>query len=447
MTINKIATESNRSECDVLVIGGGPAGSTIATLLHEKGWRVSLLEKDQHPRFHIGESLLPMNLPILERLGVSEPIRSIGVLKYGAEFGGAQEYPGKRQTIYFRNAMDKNHPYAFQVRRSEFDHILLQNCAERGVDARQGVCVQDVVFRPGETNLVQAHDGRQALHWEARFVVDASGRDTFLSRKLKLKQKNPKHQSAAVFGHYKNVARRAGSDAGNIGIYWFEHGWFWVIPLRDGVTSVGAVCWPEYLKTRRSDLDSFLQQTIALCPEVAERMRDAVACDEIRATGNFSYLAKRMSGQGYILVGDAFAFIDPVFSTGVYLAMNSACLGAEAVDRCLRNPAQAEAVLKDFERRIQRGLRTVSWFIYRFTSPAMRRLFMNPRNTLRIEEAIISLLAGDIFRDTPIRFPLALFKGIYWLTSARLSALSWRAYRRRKHSVACSGGTTSQDPI
>ena len=439
------AVETQQQQlCDVLVIGGGPAGSTIATLLHERGWQVCLLDKDQHPRFHIGESLLPMNLPILERLGVSEQIKAIGVVKYGAEFGGAQEYPGQRHTIYFRNAMDKNHPYAYQVRRAEFDHVLLQNCISRGVEVRQGMRVQEVVFRSGQRSLVRASDGQQTRHWEPRFVVDASGRDTFLAGQLKLKQKNPKHQSAALFGHFRQVQQRPAQDAGNIGIYWFEHGWFWMIPLRDGVTSVGAVCWPEYLKTRRTDLATFLQQTIALCPEVAARMQQAVPCDTIRTTGNFSYRARRMGGEGYLLVGDAFAFIDPVFSSGVYLAMNSACLGAETVDHCLRDPARAPILIKQFERRIRRGLQTVSWFIYRFTSPAMRQLFMHPRNTLRIEEAIISLLAGDVFRKTPIGFPLTVFKGIYWLVSARLAALSWHAYRRRKYNAQVSHGDSEQ---
>ena len=243
--------------CDVLVIGGGPAGSTAATLLREMGWRVVLLEKDRHPRFHIGESLLPMNLPILERLGVLEQVRSIGVRKLGAEFGGADGGVGTRQTIYFRNAMDKAHPLAFQVRRSEFDEVLIRNAATRGVEVHEGTRVTRVEPRGKgrDHSVVDAQDeGGQLLRWRARFVVDASGRDTCLARQLGLKRKNPRHQSAAVFGHFRNVERRSGEDAGNIGIYWFRYGWFWMIPLRDGVTSVGAVCWPEYLKTRSGDL-------------------------------------------------------------------------------------------------------------------------------------------------------------------------------------------------
>jgi len=433
---------------DVLVIGGGPGGSTIAALLREKGWRVTLLEKDRHPRFHIGESLLPLNLPILERLGVLEQVKAIGVVKYGAEFG-VEHGADKRQTIYFGNALDKGHPYAFQVRRSEFDHLLLRNSAIKGVDVREGIRVQEVGFQHDATALISAVDeGGERRQWRARFLVDASGRDTFLARKLDLKKKNPKHQSAAIFSHFKHVVRRPGRDEGNIGIYWFEHGWFWMIPLRDGVMSVGAVCWPEYLKTRKTDLETFLWDTIKLCPPVFERMQQAIRCDEARATGNYSYRADRMYGDGYLLVGDAFAFIDPVFSTGVFLAMNSAVLGAEAVDACLRDPARAAPHLRHFDRRVRYGIKTVSWFIYRFTSPAMHRLFMAPRNVFRIEEAIISLLAGDIFGKTPIALPLALFKAIYLATSAAALPRAWVAYRRRKRNVALAftGGTTSQDP-
>jgi flavin-dependent dehydrogenase len=447
MTDNRNAPLERDLHNDVLVIGGGPGGTTIATRLHQQGWHVVLLEQDHHPRFHIGESLLPMNLPILEQLGVLEQVRAIGVVKHGAEFNPA-ETPGQHQTIYFRDALNKEHPYAFQVRRSEFDHLLFQNCAAKGVAVYEGVKVQDVQFRPGQTSLVHTVDEQgQVRVWESRFVVDASGRDTFLARKLGGKRKNPRHQSAAIFGHFRNVTRRPGNDAGNISLYWFQHGWFWMIPLRDDVMSVGAVCWPEYLKTRRVPAAEFLQQTIALCPDIQARMQAAAAVGEVRVTGNYSYRNDRMYGDGYLLVGDAFAFIDPVFSTGVYLAMNSAVLGAEAVDTCLREPARAARALARFDRQVRYGIGVVSWFIYRFTAPAMQELFMAPRNVLRIQEGITSMLAGDLFRRTPITLPLLAFKMVYYLTSALRFSRAWAAYQRRRLNAALtfSGGTTPQD--
>lgn len=439
---------SSRDEgSDALVIGGGPAGTTIATLLKEKGWRVVLLEQDHHPRFHIGESLLPMNLPILERLGVLDAVRQIGVIKYAAEFTvGQAEH--RCQPFYFSNAVDQSHPYAFQVRRSEFDAILFRKCVANGVDAREGARVRDVTFRPGQTHLVEAVDeAGQPQTFETRFVVDASGRDTVLSRKLGLKRKNDAHQSAAIFGHFENVVRRPGRDEGNISISWFEHGWIWMIPLQGGVMSVGAVCWPAYLKTRKTSPDEFLWQTIKLCPPVWARMKEAKLVDKARATGNYSYKSTRMYGDGYLLVGDAFAFIDPVFSTGVMLAMTGGIFGADAVDAYLRDPQASKKLFESYDRRIRRGIRTVSWFIYRFTSPAMQELFMAPRGVFRIQQAIISVLAGDLFRNTPVAVPLALFKAIFYLTFVLNFSRAWAAYRRRRQNVAVEfrGGTLPED--
>ena len=432
---------------DVAVIGGGPAGSTVATLLQEQGWRVALFEKERHPRFHIGESLLPLNLLILERLGVLEQVKNIGVIKYGAEFSA----DGKQsQTIYFANAIDKQHPYAFQVRRAEFDHLLLQNSAAKGVQVHESVRVKDLDIRTDQPSLIHLIDEQNREQtWTARYVIDASGRDTLLARKFGLKCKNNKHQSAAIFGHFTQVDRRAGKDEGNIGVYWFPHGWFWMIPLRDGVMSVGAVCWPEYLKTRRCSPAEFLWQTIQLCEPVRQRMPNAQLIGEARATGNYSYRATHSYGDGYLLVGDAFAFVDPVFSTGVFFAMNSAELAAEAVNAWLHQPATAKRHFKRFDREVRRGINIVSWFIYRFTSPVMQRLFMAPRNAFHIKEAIISMLAGDLFRNTRIQKPLLMFKIIYGIASLANFSRAWIAYKRRKRNVSelFTGGTTAQDQI
>ncbi|MFO1154419.1 MAG: NAD(P)/FAD-dependent oxidoreductase [Rhodospirillales bacterium] len=442
---------ASESVSDAVVIGGGPAGTTIAILLKEKGWRVTLMEQDRHPRFHIGESLLPMNMPILENLGVLDEVRRLGVPKYGAEFCPG-DHPGEPEIIYFANAFDKAHPFAYQVRRSEFDQILYRNARAKGVEAHEAVRVKDVSFGAGADNTHVVHtidDGGVARDWRTRFVVDASGRNTFLSRKLNLKKKNPDHQSAAIFGHFDNVLRRPGRDSGNISIYWFEHGWFWMIPLYDGVMSVGAVCWPEYLKKRTCSPEEFLWQTIRLCPQVAARMQNAAFVDKARATGNYSYTSKQMYGDGYILVGDAFAFIDPVFSTGVLLAMTGAVFGAEAVDAYLRDPSAAAPLFRRYERKMRQGIATVSWFIYRFTSPAMQELFMAPRNVLRMQEAITSVLAGDVFGSTPLRMPLAAFKAIYYFTYMMRLSQAWRAQKRRRQSVGVryDGGTLPEDRL
>lgn len=416
---------------DVLVIGGGPAGSTMGAFLAMRGRRVLLLEKDRHPRFHIGESLLPMNIPIFERLGVRAEVEAIGQYKSGAEFNAPGRDPVR---YYFREAMRASPPHAWQVRRSEFDNVLLRNSARKGVDVREGVRVRDVRFPENAPVEVDATDENgNALTYRARFLVDASGRDTFLADKFASKQRNPAHNSAAVFGHFADVTRREGEDAGIISMYWFEHGWYWMIPLQDGAMSIGAVCWPYYLKSRKKPVDEFLLDTLRLNPLLWERVQNARLLAPAQATGNFSYQSDRMFGDRHMIVGDAFAFIDPIFSTGVFLAMNGAERGADLVEAFLRDGRISTASRRRYEKETHKTLKTFSWFIYRITTPAMRRLFMGPRDFLGLRQGMVSFLAADVHGRTPIRFPLFVFKLIYFFTSAQLwrETLAWRRQYRR----------------
>lgn len=420
--------------CDALVLGGGPAGSTISALLAEKGWHVEVLEKDPHPRFHIGESLLPHTLPFLKRLGILGEMEKIGLKKYGAQVI-SNDY-NKSLTFYFSKAIDKSQPYAFQVRRSEFDEILLRNSQSKGAIVHEGMKAIGVGFHHNGSSEIQALDTNgDTFTWEARYVVDATGRNTFLPSLLGIKQRNPHHNTVALFSHFENVERLGGKDEGNISIAWFDYGWLWIIPFRDGTTSVGAVCWPSYLRTRTTDLDQFLWATIALCPPVAERLKKAKLTMPTTVTGNYSYQASRMTGSGYIIIGDAYGFVDPVFSSGVHLAMNSAMLGAEVVDAYLKNNPEFETIRLNFERTVQKGLKTFSWFIYRFTQPAFRYLFLFPRNTFRMEEAILSILAGDVFRDNIPTLPIWFFKLLYYIVSILNLRSNVLASRLRKQGV------------
>jgi flavin-dependent dehydrogenase len=436
-------------DCDVLVVGGGPAGSTVSALLAEKGWRVTLLEKDHHPRFHIGESLLPFNLPIFERLGVLDQVHAIGIKKPGADFNSGMEVSGHHQ-FHFSFALDPSQPYAYEVKRSEFDHLLLRNSAAKGTQVIEGVRVTRVEF-PKDGDPVAHTVDEQGVQrtYTSRFFVDASGRDTLLAGQLKLKKKNPHHASAAMFGHFQNVDRREGEYEGNISVYWFEHGWFWMIPLKDGTMSVGAVCRPAYLKQRNGSVPEYLLQTIAAGhPEMKHRMRNAVLIDGVaRATGNYSYQSSRMRGDRHIMVGDAYAFIDPIFSSGVLLGMNSGVLGSEAVDAWLRDDPDAERLFRRFETMVRRGVKTFSWFIWRFNSPGMRSLMLHPGNPLRVQEAVTSLLAGDVFRDIGARSRFWLFKFFYYMFSVKHARTSLRLWwmRVRNPKVLFTGGTTPVD--
>ena len=424
--------------CEVFVIGCGPAGSTISAMLAKKGRDVAVVDKDRHPRFHIGESLLPLNMPILQELGVWDDLNRIGIRKDAAEFESHAH--GKTVRFEFSQAFDKRWPHAYQVRRSEFDHMLLCNAADKGARVFEGARVTAVDFgnlAGNEDTIVMLKLEDDSLQtWRTRFLVDASGRDTFLSDRFGIKRKNKKHASAAIFGHFRNARRNEGSAEGNITIIWFQHGWFWFIPLKDGTTSVGAVCWPAYMKTRTTDPTTFFMQTIALAPEVAGRLANAELTAPVTATGNYSYYSERMTGDGYLMVGDAWAFIDPVFSSGVYLAMNSAKLGADVVDAVLTNPTRAPVLYRQFDRTVRRGVSTFSWLIYRMTSPVVRKLFMAPRNVFGVQSAVVSLLAGDVFRAGPVRPRLYLFRVIYYLNFLADLPVAFRAWRKRRRDIA-----------
>lgn len=418
------------TKTDVLVIGGGPAGTTVATLMRQRGYEVTLLEKDLHPRFHIGESLLPMNLPILEKLGVSESVKKIAVDKLGAGFSTRDQQAGE-QTFYFKDALGDCPPQAYQVHRSEFDKLLFENCKSIGVNALEGVKVKQVEAIDGGRHhvIAQDEDGNE-IHWQARFLVDASGRDTFMASKNRWKQANRKHASAAIFSHFTGVARRPGKDQGNVSIYWFESGWIWMIPLHDGIMSIGMVCHPGYLKQRKGSRDDFLLETLSTFPDIQARMQGSKSVMPAIATGNYSYSSEKMLGPGFIIVGDAFAFIDPVFSSGVHLAMHSALKAVDVAEAWLSPGHRGfRRTSRRYQKEIRRGISTFSWFIYNFNSPAMRRVMGNPRNDLQIAQAVISMLAGDVFGNRKVSNRLWLFKSIYTLTWLS----NWRetsAYRK-----------------
>ena len=421
--------------CDVLVVGGGPAGATISALLAERGRDVVMMEKAHHPRFHIGESLLPANVPLLDRLGVREQVERIGMPKWGVEFVSPDH--AERSFVEFADAWDKSMPYAWQVRRSDFDEILFRNAATKGARTLEGYRVREVAFdADGATVQVELDDGARQT-WRTRFLIDASGRDTLLANQLKCKEKNPHHNSSALYGHFTGAKRLEGKLEGNITIMWFDHGWFWFIPLADGTTSIGAVCWPYYLKSRhKKPLPEFFRETIAMCPELAQRLEGAVLVDDaVHATGNYAYSSTHSSGERYLMLGDAYAFIDPVFSSGVYLAMQSAFEGADVVETALDRPRAYAGARARFDKAMRHGPREFSWFIFRVTNPTMREFFMSPQNPMRVKEALLSLLAGDIFGKTPIWGSIRIMKALYYLVSLGNLGRTVRAWKRRRINI------------
>ncbi|HEY4127594.1 MAG TPA: NAD(P)/FAD-dependent oxidoreductase [Gammaproteobacteria bacterium] len=436
-------------QCDVLVIGGGPGGSTAAALLARQGHKVIQLEKEHHPRFHIGESLLPMNLPIYERLGVMDKLKAMGVYKPGADFEARNERG--YNTYLFARALGGSPSHAYQVWRQDFDKMLFDHARECGADGREGNEVTAVEQRgPRDTLADVKTDTGKTYQIQARYLLDASGRDAFMATKLHIRKKNPKHQSAAIFGHFRNAEFRPGADKGNISIYNFEHGWMWMIPLPNDVMSVGAVCRPDYLKQRRGRTKEFLLETLQGNRALWKRMEKAeLIDDEVRVTGNYSYDAKTIGGPGWMLVGDAFVFLDPVFSSGVYLATSGAEQTVALVHEALAHPERERGLQRKLEKRLRRGMSRFAFFIYRFNSPVMQHLFQNPRNDWQIEQGVISMLAGDLFDSWPVKLRLYIFRVIYALNAMG----RWRAFyaehrfRLAQAKAQFTGGNTPVDKM
>jgi flavin-dependent dehydrogenase len=411
------------------------------------GRKVILLEKARHPRFHIGESLLPMNLPLFERLGVLEKVAAMGVFKPGADFEADNERG--YNTFAFKRAIGNSPPHAYQVWRQDFDKMLFDHAHATGADAREGhevIAVEQGDSRRSDVE-VRTDDG-QSYRITAQYVVDATGRDTFLSSKKRLRRKNGEHQSAAIFGHFRGAECRPGEDAGNISIYRFEHGWMWMIPLPDGVMSIGAVCRPAYLKQRKGKTVDFFLETLQENQDLRRRIEHAkLIGEEVRVTGNYSYDSAQMGGPGWVMIGDAFAFLDPVFSSGVYLAMSGAEQAATVVDTALREPQREASLLRKLEWRQRAGMKRFAFFIYRFNSPIMDRIFRQPRNIWQIEQGVISMLAGDLFDSRKVVRRLRAFKLIYAITALR-HLVRWRSehrYRLEQARLQFTGGTTPLD--
>ena len=403
---------------DVIVVGGGPAGSTAAAFLAKAGRHVTLVEKEAHPRFHIGESLLPRNLDIFERLGVMDQVRAIGVHKPGAEF--ASDRTGRSSAFPFANALNSDRTHAWQVRRAELDALLFTNAIKHGAAAFQETRVTDVQpGAPGQRSVVTARDkaGRM-LEWRPRYVLDASGRDTFMASRMNVKDSNKYNNTAAMYAHFAGVTRRDGELAGYISIHLAEDGWFWLIPLPDDIMSIGFVGNQTAWKGRTGTPKELFMSRITSSPTVSARTQGAELVSDVYSTANYSYRARQGNSDGFLMIGDAYGFVDPMFSTGVLMAMTAGELGAETADAWLKNPIRGQKMAARTNRELARAMDRIGWLIYRINDPVMRTMFMAPSNRSWMRDGIVNMLAGNLGGDPRSVLPILCFKAIFHLLSA-----------------------------
>jgi flavin-dependent dehydrogenase len=396
-------------DCDVIVAGGGPAGSAAAAWLARSGHRVILFERDRFPRFHIGESLLASVNDVLGAIGADDLVGQAGFpRKWGATFmtfdGRVERYAD------FGVAPGVRAPQTWQVPRAAFDDLLLRHAAASGADVREGHRVLDAVFDDdGVSVTVQGEGTPRAVRAQA--IVDASGRGALLSRKFDLRVPEPRLANLAVFSHYSGVPRQDGRRAGDIRIVAREDmGWFWMIPISHALMSVGVVLPQAAARALQGpDHGVLLDRAIAETPAVARLLASARREWPVRVEKDFSFGSRAYAGDRWVLAGDAGSFLDPVFSTGVAIALESGLEAGQAVADGLAAGDLAARRFHRFARRQRQRYRSFRRFVLGFYTPEFRDLFFAEAPPRRMFSALITVFAGYWRPSLATRIQVALF--------------------------------------
>lgn len=384
---------------DAVVLGAGPAGCATAAALALRGRSVVLLDRDPAPRFKIGESLLPWNRPLFEELGLLAKIEAAGFQrKYGALF--TNERTGGVRQVDFRDAWDGSKPSAWQVKRKDFDGLLAAHAAACGAAVRRGVTVREVVFDGARATGVSLDGPGGPETIPAKVVVDATGQAALLASRLGIRRQDAHLKKVALYAHFTGAWRGEGDRAGDILLPFLRDVWYWVIPFADGSASVGAVFAPAVLATLagRTNLERF-EEVLARSAKMREYLAGAARTSDVGAVSDYSYTATRYGGDGWVLAGDAATFLDPVFSTGVFLGMSAGLRAARAIDAALARKGRVDAA--DFARYGRTTRRMVARFrpfVYGYYDPVFTRMFCEEAPLDALRAAVTSTLAGDVER-------------------------------------------------
>jgi flavin-dependent dehydrogenase len=386
---------------DVVVIGGGPSGATCSTLLAKQGYTVELFEREHFPRFHIGESLIPQTYHVLKRTGMLEKMRaSPFVKKYSVQFINQR---GKlSEPFYFIDHKPHESSQTWQVRRDEFDQMNLNNARESGVNVHEGARVLEVLFE-GERAVgvrVKPEDGPEC-EVRAKVVVDASGQSSMLIDRLGLREWDPILKKAAVWTYWKGAYRDSGRDEGATQVIQTvgKHGWFWYIPQHNDIVSVGVVADYDYLFNNRpsKELEAIYFDEVAKAPGLQPRIANATRCDIFRAQKEYTYRATKVGGDGFVLVGDAFGFLDPLYSSGVLLALTSGSMAADAIAEGLAKGDTAGAQLRTWEKVYMDGMERMRKLVVEFYDGLSFGRFV--RKYPEQKDRVTDVLIGDVFKD------------------------------------------------
>jgi FADH2-dependent halogenase len=395
---------------DVVVVGAGPAGTAAAARLGRLGRSVLVLESERFPRFHVGESLLPLGDSVFRELGCGERLATAGfVQKYGAQLVSPDG--GHRVLFDFAASRYVDPPWAFQVHRAEFDALMLEHAVASGATAVTGRARDYTIDGDGVTLGYEAGDGASRTV-RCRALIDASGRAGFVARREGVRIADEQLQKAAVYAHFRGVDSDPGRRAGDTRIVSLPRlGWMWFIPLKQGQTSVGAVLdLAEYQRQAKGDPAALFAAAVAASPAAGRLLAAAERLGEFRVESGFSYRAERYCGDRWLLAGDAGSFLDPVFSTGVLMALRGGLEAADAAEAAFLRPGRRRAtVLRRFDERLHRRYRFVRRFVTGFYDPHTRDIFFAPRPLLGMTKAVTTVLAGGFDLGWLDRLRLRLF--------------------------------------